>query len=383
MTWITRCAATALVMIAAAGPVRAADLLEEAVDFTGTILWIQTDVPGLVIGAVRGDESYVAGFGEFRDGSGIPPDGDTRMRIGSVTKVFTGAVLASLVADGTVDLTARVDAYLDWDVTLPTMDGHYLRLIDLATHAGGLPREIQHNGGTPEDPYADITRERFIQNLEDDPLMFPPGTGVFYSNFGFDLLAQTLQAAAGQPYETLLEERVLKPAGMTATTFNLTDAQRETAFQGHNIDGSPMPFVPSAEIMRGSGSLHSTANDLLAWMKWHLDRFGENEAEMRMIDHATYLGRDGLSPIYGMDESGHMDGLGLGWIVMEPEGTRPRILQKAGGRQGIFTYFAFAPDHGVGVFAAMNEFSFGGTIAMNAAMNELIDQLSLPLPTYP
>ena len=44
------------------------------------------------------------GFGEIADGSGKEPDGDTLMRIGSITKVFAGATLASMVADGKVAL---------------------------------------------------------------------------------------------------------------------------------------------------------------------------------------------------------------------------------------------------------------------------------------
>ena len=70
-------------------------VLSEAVEFSGQILYLQTDVPGLVMGAVRNGETAVFGFGETAKGSGKTPDGDTLMRVGSVTKVFTGAVLAN------------------------------------------------------------------------------------------------------------------------------------------------------------------------------------------------------------------------------------------------------------------------------------------------
>lgn len=79
---------------------------------------------------------------------------------------------------------------------------------------------------------------------------------------------------------------------------------------------------------------------------------------MRFLDQAAYVQRDALDPTYGFDESGHMDAMGLGWIVMQPEGDRPLILQKAGGLQGMFVYHAFAPTRGVGVFVAINEFDF-------------------------
>jgi D-alanyl-D-alanine-carboxypeptidase/D-alanyl-D-alanine-endopeptidase len=71
-----------------------------------------------------------------------------------------------------------------------------------------------------------------------------------------------------------------------------------------------------------------------------------------------------------------MDAMGLGWVVLRPEGNRPLILQKAGGLQGMFTYVAFAPSRGVGVFMAINMFNFGGAMEMMKAANELVAQLA-------
>ncbi len=80
-------------------------LLAEAVDFTGTFIYLGAKVPGLVIGATRNGETVVRGFGEIAKGSGKEPDGDTLMRVGSITKVFCGATFASMVADGKVGFT--------------------------------------------------------------------------------------------------------------------------------------------------------------------------------------------------------------------------------------------------------------------------------------
>ena len=60
-------------------------------------------VPALVIGAVRNGKTAVFGFGETSYGSGKPPDRHTMLRIGSLTKAFTGQVLAGLAADGTAN----------------------------------------------------------------------------------------------------------------------------------------------------------------------------------------------------------------------------------------------------------------------------------------
>jgi len=368
--------ALALGSILGAAPAYAADkLLEETVDFTGTFIFLEAKVPGAIIGVIRNGETLVRGFGEIADGSGKAPDGDTRMRIGSITKVFAGATLASMVADGKVGFTDRLQDRLGWDVKIPERDGKSIRLIDLATHASGLPREAQDKPGETV-PTSERSKEDYVASLTPDALLFAPGTGVLYSNFGFDLLAQALSNVAGEPYPSLLKKRVLDPAGLKDTSFDLSEAEQGRAMQGHNFDGSPMPFIPTSPLIVGAGGLYSSTNDMLRWLGWHLDRFSTANAEMRLLDHASYLHRDGLSPVFGMDEGGEMDALGLGWVVMRPEGNRPLILHKSGGLQGMFSFVAFAPSRGVGVFVAINEFSVGGFEAMSKAAIELITELA-------
>jgi CubicO group peptidase (beta-lactamase class C family) len=116
--------------------------------------------------------------------------------------------------------------------------------------------------------------------------------------------------------------------------------------------------------------------DLLRWLQWDLDRMSNQGAVERLIDHAAYLWRDGLNTVFGMDESGHMDAMGLGWLLMAPEGDRPLILQKAGGLQGIFSYAAFVPARNIGVMAAINAFDVNAGLAMAKAANDLIAELA-------
>jgi D-alanyl-D-alanine-carboxypeptidase/D-alanyl-D-alanine-endopeptidase len=350
--------------------------LEETVGFMAQILYLQAGTPAFVIGAVRNGETFVAGYGDFAEGSGEAPDGDTPMRIGSITKVFTGQVLAAMVADGTVNFTDPVSLHLDWDIAWPQIDGRELRLIDLATHSGGLPREVEHPAGPPEDPFRYKTIEAYQAGLDSGPLMFKPGTGISYSNFGFDILAHALAGAAGRPYEDLLTHYVLEPAGMTDTVFELTPEQQAIAMQGHGPAGNPMPHVPTGRVVVGSSGLHTTTNDMLKWFAWHMERDDPAGDEVRLLDHATYLTRDGMDVVFGMDDSGFMDGLALGWVVMDANDEHPLILQKAGGRQGMLVYGAFAPGAGIGIFAAINAYDFNAAIAVNRGVNALIGELS-------
>src|ERR1700716_3631439 len=124
-------AALAMAVVLFAASARADDkLLDETVEFTGMVLFLQSHVPALVIGVVRDGKTAVFGFGETSDGSGKPPDRHTMLRVGSLTKAFTGQVLAGLAADGTVKLTDRLQDRIGWSI--PSRDGHPIRLIDLA-----------------------------------------------------------------------------------------------------------------------------------------------------------------------------------------------------------------------------------------------------------
>ena len=132
-------------VLALLGGITSADdkLLEETVKFTGS------KVPALVVGVVRNGKTTVYGFGETSEGSAKPPDGNTLLRVGSLTKAFTGQVLASLVASKKLGFTDRLQERLGWNVIVPQRNGHEIRLIDLATHTSGLPEKWKENLAPP------------------------------------------------------------------------------------------------------------------------------------------------------------------------------------------------------------------------------------------
>jgi serine-type D-Ala-D-Ala carboxypeptidase/endopeptidase len=135
-------------------------------------------------------------------------------------------------------------------------------------------------------------------------------------------------------------------------------------------------LAPTPATIECAGGLYTTPNDMLRWMKWHLDRFSPDRQSVRLLDHAAYLYRDGLDAVVGLDEAGEMDAMGLGWVIMMPSGKRPLILQKTGGLQGTFAYLALAPTKGVGIFFAMNAFNVGAFATAVEAANELLGELA-------
>ena len=290
--------------------------------------------------------------------------------------MFCGNVLGSLVVDGTVGLTDPLQAYVGEGVTVPSKDGHTLRLIDLVGQNAGLQREVPRPDAPPEDPFSTNTREVQLAELQKDPYIFAPGTSAFYSNYGYDLLGLALTNAAGKPFADLLKERLLDPLGMKDTSFNPPADATDRLMQGHNFDGSPLPNVPTPVGIECAGGLHTTGADMLRFIEWNLDQTGEDLREIRQITQAAHVYRDGLNTVVGIDDAAPMGAMGLGWVISFPEGNRPLILEKTGGLQGFFVYVAIAPTRGVGAFFVMNEFNAGAYHGAVAATNAFVTSMA-------
>jgi len=350
-------------------------LLQTMVEQSGNAFMAATGVPALILAVVYDGKSAVACFGE-REGPGSPkPDGETIFRTGSLYKTFSGAMLAKLVADGKLGFEDLPETHLKWGIDWPAMNGRDIRVIDLATHASGLPRDIELPASQTLDPAAPIAPSTFEVVLK-RPLLFAPGTGVSYSNVGFDLLSHVMSAAAGEPYFDYLTETILKPNGFTSTTLTPSAAQLANRLHGQGSDGKEIPDSGVAPP-DASGGYFSTVDDMVRWLAWNLRTARDDDAEIRLLDHAQWLSRDGLSPIFlSTAEAGQMDAMGLAWVIMHPAGDRPLIYQKTGGRSGIISHLAFSPARGVGVFAAINLFDVVAAGQLATLANTIITDLA-------
>ena len=158
-------------------------------------------------------------------GGSRAPDGDTVFEIGSITKTFTGILLARRVERGELELDDRVGDFLPEGWTLSDEAGD-VTLEHLTTHTSGIPRLPANLLGVGNifgqafggDPYRNYSEEDFRAALADVELNFEPGASREYSNFAVGLLGFLLATHNGTDYETLLKSEILKPLGMTRTT---------------------------------------------------------------------------------------------------------------------------------------------------------------------
>jgi serine-type D-Ala-D-Ala carboxypeptidase/endopeptidase len=278
---------------------------------------------GLAVGAAaRGEEAF-AGFGEARPG-GPAVAADTIFEIGSITKVFTGILLASLVLDGAVALDDRLSRHLP-DARI----GSDPTLRDLATHRSGLAnvprglgwREMGFVLGFPgvRNPHEGLTRAEFERAAG---RMRVARRRFRYSSVGFGLLGEALGRAAGAPYEDVLGERVLAPLALADTAVDPGSLRRlaaGTSRRGRLRPPFEDPFLVPA------GGLRSTARDMTRFLRAQLDP-----------------GSIPIGPALGLAQQPHSRvnwriSIGLGWLI---ERRRGRVLHWHNGGTWGFRSFA-------------------------------------------
>lgn len=301
-----------------------ADHSQEVKKFVDPLLKSES-VVGCVVGFVDSGRHEVFDFGETRRDSGDHPDGDTIYEIGSVTKAFTGTLLADATNRGVVQLEASLQDFMPNDVTLNFAKNQPIRLVDLASQTSGLPRLPDNmQPKDPSNPYADYTSERLFEFLRKHKLRRPPGE-YEYSNLGMGLLGHVLAKHAGQTYEQLVTERICDPLKMNDTRITLSDEQRKRLAPPYNAElGDEKNW--DLDALAGAGALRSTTNDLLKLVDASLS--DDNRPVVKAIHEAW-------KPRYG--KPGQI-GVGLGWHIARDGVTRWHNGQTGGYSSAIFVY---------------------------------------------
>lgn len=198
-------------------------------------------IPGAAIAVIaEGEVVFAEGFGVAGLERQRHVTTDTRFRIGSVAKMFTAATIVSMARgpEPVLALDTPIRTYLP---SLPPRLGA-LTLDQLLTHRAGVVDRL-----TP-------------RALDETDLFLEPGT-FSYSSLGYALAGRVAAAAAGKPFELLVEERLFRPLGMTSTSYAFVPASDATGYELKNDKARRVPFMDPAHY-RPAGFLGSSVNDL-------------------------------------------------------------------------------------------------------------------------
>lgn len=317
----------AVATIALATVATAAEPLDITIDRLAKPYVESQTVVGMTIGVLRGDETAVRGYGRFSESDSRVPDGETLYEIGSVSKVFTGLLLADAIVEGRVSPVTPVDDLLPKTIQMPRREKTLpIRLWHLSTHTSGLPRLPSNlEPSDPNNPYADYDGKRLAKFLREHQPSKRPGEEIAYSNFGVGLLGELLAQERKTTYESLLETRIAEPLDLADTTIGLTDDQKGRLAPPHLIGGAPGHNWDLGKLA-GAGAIRSTADDLLKFAAAQLD---PPEGKLgQAIDFAWMIHQ---KPIKESDFA-----MGFGWHVARDGSTRWHNGQTGGYHGAVF-----------------------------------------------
>ncbi len=238
--------------------------------------------PGVQVAVVyRGEVIYAKAYGVADIETGRPVTNATLFRIGSVTKMVTGAVAAELAEQGKLDLRAPISRYV------PSLEGKRVGTVNthqLLTHTAGWLDNAVAYGRMGEGALGEVMRE-----VSDTMFITEPGRVLSYSNPGYSMAGYVIERAAGERYGAVVDRMILRPTGMPHATFRPLEAMTRDYSQGHmgppNARGQLVrPFTENT-AQWAAGFLLASATDMARFAAMLMD--GGTIGGTRVISEAA------------------------------------------------------------------------------------------------
>jgi D-alanyl-D-alanine-carboxypeptidase/D-alanyl-D-alanine-endopeptidase len=325
---------------------------------------------GLSIGILKDGKTYTYDFGTTERGKPHPPAAHTLYGIASITKTFTGTLLAQADIEKKVSLDDDVRKYLDGDYPNLEYQGQPVRLWQLINHTSGLPmisplEKAAMETGQDNDVVQNAVREAaflkrytqadFFRDLHSVTLTRIPGVQFSYSNVAAQLLGLVLGRVYRKSYEELVRTQITEPLKMNDTKVTLTPA--ETARLPKGYSASNAFLWPVSVRFPAAGSLKSTTADMLKYIAWHL---AEKDEAVKLTHQPAG------NTVWSQDNSFTV---GLNWQILQAAGQR-KIFQD-GNIPGFHSMCALYPELHLGIIVLTNE----EVRSKPANLSPLIDQI--------
>jgi CubicO group peptidase (beta-lactamase class C family) len=297
---------------------------------------LKRQIPALSVAIIKNGEIVKAkGYGLANVEWNAPATQETVYQSGSVGKQFTATLVMMLVEEGKMGLEDPINKYIPDapDTWKPITIRHLL------THTSGISSKYDEQ----IDLHRDYTENELTKLIAGNPLDFPPGEKMSYSNAGYVMLGIVIRKATNRFYGDLLEEKIFKPLGMsTARIINERDIIPNRA-AGYFLLSSELKnqgWVSPSLNSTADGSLHLTVLDLAKW------------------DAALYteklLKRSRLEEMWTPVKlaSGKTEPYGFGWSLVNVKGHR--VVEHGGAWQGFTAHISRYVDDRLTVIVLAN-----------------------------
>jgi CubicO group peptidase (beta-lactamase class C family) len=294
---------------------------------------------GIVVGVISSNGITYYSYGVKSLETNDIVDENSVFEIGSISKTFTGILLADMVIKGDLNLDDELQDLLPEGIAAPTRNGESIKLFHLSNHTSSLPRLPDNmSPANPANPFADYSEKQLYDFLNGYELTRDIGSKYEYSNYAAGLLGHVLASKRKLTYEELMVEVIAKPLGMENTRVVFTSKMKKNLALGHSdgieVENWDLPTVA------GAGAIRSTAVDMLKYLA----------ANMGLEKSSLYPAMQLAHKKSGSEDSKPI--VGLGWHTLEQDGEE--IIWHNGGTGGYRTFTGFIKGGDKGVVVLTN-----------------------------
>jgi CubicO group peptidase (beta-lactamase class C family) len=239
--------------------------------------WIEAQmiyekIPGFTVAIVK-DQKLIwsKGYGFADVENKVPMKPETLCSICSISKLFTSIAVMQLWEQGKLRLDDSVAMYLPDFKVKQDFESVPITIRGLLTHSAGLPRESAQGYWTS--PFIFPTEKEINGKLGEQRTLYPSSREFQYSNLGMTLLGQIVAKVSGMPYDQYVQEKILKPMGLSNTRpimpKELYGKALAKGYSGLPRDGKRrlLPFFTANGITPAAG-FSSSALDLAKFAQW-------------------------------------------------------------------------------------------------------------------
>lgn len=282
-------------------------------------------------------------------------------RIASHSKLFTATAIMKLYYEEKLSIDDKISKHLPWFASEKDHNLDQIRISHLLTHSSGITRDGETGHWIKFDfPGKDEIKKQVTSGIS----FFGTSEKLKYSNFGYTLLGQVIEAVSGQTFENYIQKEILNPLDMINTVVDVYDSNETQHASGHkrklpNQSREIFPHI-NAGVMLSATGISSTADDLIKFYKAHV--FGND------ILFPDYIKREMQRTQFTQNDQNR--GYGFGIVKFG----KLEFVGHGGGYPGFITRSGLNQKHKLIIVALTNAVD-GPALTLAMGVGKLIDHI--------
>lgn len=255
---------------------------------------------------------------------------NAKYKIASITKTFTGILVAMAQEEGKLSVKDKASQYL----AELSAKFNEVTIGQLLKHTSGIPHNESISNYWPVKSKLEMNTQQVLAEINQVNLLFEPGSDMHYSSLGYYLLATILEKVYQVDFQHLLKTKILNLLEMSHSgSANSLKIVPEMTSGYHLVSDDSLVMAPyrNFSMLKGAGDMYSTATDLLNWSNsfFNLD----------------LLSQEGIQTIFsGINYS-------YGWYLGEGS---PKKYFHGGGTWGYSSHLAIYPEEEISIIILSN-----------------------------